>query len=108
VATLRRGLWVRLAGPIIVVMLAACGDEAPVRIVTLAVQTDGSYVLQGAAIRHDDLTGLLKTLAAQPGAIELRIVADPGARHSWVAGAIAASQEAGIVRTVVAPAQPGK
>ena len=64
--------------------------------VRLSVDAEGSYYLNDAKIRDEDLTPRLKAAAAQNPQPDLHIRGDKAVRYERVAQAMAAAQQAGL------------
>jgi biopolymer transport protein ExbD len=64
--------------------------------VVLSVNAEGSYFLDGAQIKDEELTPRLKSAAAQNPQPDLHIRGDKAVRYERVAQAMAAAQQAGL------------
>ncbi len=76
--------------------LGACGESKPIRIVTLNVEADGTYLLDGERRLLEELTPALKEMKTKSGKINLHIHASGSANHQAVARAVTAAQTAEI------------
>jgi len=64
--------------------------------VVLSVNAEGTYFLDGAQIKDEELTPRLKSAAAQSPQPDLHIRGDKAVRYERVAQAMAAAQQAGL------------